>query len=287
MKLVLTSICFAGLVILSATASAERPGALIADPLPACPAPDPVAHSAADAALHLMIALGPQGADVLSPSLYRLSSSGRGIEFDPALPGVPERAKGLLEIAQRDDSVAEFLRRGQSLCEAYSQGFYPRFSQKALDVAATSPARPWCEGSLKSGTAVVSKGDANPFVTIGTPVARKFQPQSPRKECSAFFGPAQNRDFLLATLSSTARGEDVEYRLAMDPIPYTLSGPQYDVNNNQCGTKPNPYAIVITNQYADPSQANTWATRCVNGNQQWGQFSNEVQVTVNGIVFTV
>jgi hypothetical protein len=67
--------------------------------------------------------------------------------------------------------------------------------------------------------------------------------------------------------------------LDIDPIPYTQPGAYYDANGNSVGPQANPFSLVITNLYADPSHANQWATRVVNGVQQWGTFSNQISVT--------
>ncbi len=66
--------------------------------------------------------------------------------------------------------------------------------------------------------------------------------------------------------------------LDIDPIPYTQPGNQYDANGNQLGPQANPFSLVITNLYADPSHQNQWATRTLNGVQQWGTFTTPVNV---------
>ena len=64
----------------------------------------------------------------------------------------------------------------------------------------------------------------------------------------------------------------------IDPIPYTQPAAYYDANNNLVGPQANPFALVITNLYADPGHAGQWATRTVSGVQQWGTFSTAVSV---------
>jgi hypothetical protein len=64
----------------------------------------------------------------------------------------------------------------------------------------------------------------------------------------------------------------------IDPIPYTQPGAYYDPSGNPIGPQTNPYALTITNLYADPSHAGQWATRTVSGVQQWGTFSTPVNV---------
>jgi hypothetical protein len=73
----------------------------------------------------------------------------------------------------------------------------------------------------------------------------------------------------------------------IDPIPYTQPGDYYDPSGQLVGLQTNPYTLVITQLYADPSHAGQWATRVVNGVQQWGTFSNSVSIvgyTVYGYV---
>lgn len=64
----------------------------------------------------------------------------------------------------------------------------------------------------------------------------------------------------------------------IDPIPYAQPGDYYDANGNQVGPQANPFSLVITDVYADPTHANQWATRTVAGVQQWGTFSLPISV---------
>ena len=64
----------------------------------------------------------------------------------------------------------------------------------------------------------------------------------------------------------------------IDPIPYTQPGAYYDTSNTLVGAQANPFALVITNLYADASHAGQWATRTISGVQQWGTFSTPVSV---------
>ncbi len=64
----------------------------------------------------------------------------------------------------------------------------------------------------------------------------------------------------------------------IDPIPYTQPGDFYDTSGSQVGPQANPFNLIITNLYADPSHANQWATRTLNGLQQWGTFSLPINV---------
>jgi hypothetical protein len=66
--------------------------------------------------------------------------------------------------------------------------------------------------------------------------------------------------------------------LDIDPIPYAQPGAYYDANGNLVGPQANPFALVITNLYADPGHQGQWATRTVSGVQQWGTFTTAVNV---------
>jgi hypothetical protein len=75
--------------------------------------------------------------------------------------------------------------------------------------------------------------------------------------------------------------------LDIDPIPYTQPGSYYDANGNLVGPQANPFSLVITNSYADPSHAGQWATKVINGATSWGTFSTSatiVGMTVYGWV---
>jgi hypothetical protein len=62
----------------------------------------------------------------------------------------------------------------------------------------------------------------------------------------------------------------------VDPAPYTEPGQYYDTNNNPVGMQSNPFTIDSASLYATPDHAGQWATRTVNGVQQWGTFSTLV-----------
>ena len=64
--------------------------------------------------------------------------------------------------------------------------------------------------------------------------------------------------------------------IEIDPAPYSEPGAQYDVNNNILGTQANPFVINSNLLLADASHAGQWATRSVNGVQQWGTFSQAI-----------
>jgi hypothetical protein len=73
----------------------------------------------------------------------------------------------------------------------------------------------------------------------------------------------------------------------IDPIPYTQPDAYYDANGNAVGPQTNPFSLIVTNIYADPGHSGQWATRTVAGVQQWGTFTNAINVlgtTVYGYV---
>ena len=66
--------------------------------------------------------------------------------------------------------------------------------------------------------------------------------------------------------------------LMVDPIPYTQPGAYYDATGTSIGPQSNPFALLITSLYADPTHAGQWATRTILGVQEWGTFSKPVTV---------
>lgn len=66
--------------------------------------------------------------------------------------------------------------------------------------------------------------------------------------------------------------------IQIDPIPYAQPADYYDSSGIVVGPQANPFALTVTNLYADPSHAGQWATRTVGGVQQWGTFSHPVNV---------
>ena len=61
--------------------------------------------------------------------------------------------------------------------------------------------------------------------------------------------------------------------MIIDPVPYAEPGSQFDPNSNLLGTQANPFVINANLLLADATHASQWATRTVNGVQQWGTFS--------------
>jgi hypothetical protein len=65
--------------------------------------------------------------------------------------------------------------------------------------------------------------------------------------------------------------------LQIDPIPYAEPGSYYDTTGNLVGTQANPFAIAGS-LYAVAAHQSQWATRTVNGVQEWGTFATPVTI---------
>ena len=106
--------------------------------------------------------------------------------------------------------------------------------------------------------------------------------------CSPFNGPGggTTNPYLVITLNGspiTARQQNVGAQcqngctstIVLDPIAYTIPGPQYDVNNNLLGPQVNPFSLDPTDTYADPTHYMQFST---NPNAQYGTFSKTMVV---------
>ncbi|MCL2450301.1 MAG: hypothetical protein FWD17_15245, partial [Polyangiaceae bacterium] len=58
--------------------------------------------------------------------------------------------------------------------------------------------------------------------------------------------------------------------IVLDPIAYTLPGPQYDSNDSLLGPQNNPFQLDPTDVYADPSHYMEFST---NPSAQYGRFA--------------
>lgn len=115
-------------------------------------------------------------------------------------------------------------------------------------------------GSAYPATPFNGAGTSNPYLVVsvnGTPL-----------NWNSSNWPTQNCPY-----DSSCNGA-----LDIDPIAYTQPGTYYDSSGNVVGPQSNPFSLVVTSLYADPSHAYQWATRVVNGVQQWGTFSTPVTV---------
>jgi hypothetical protein len=104
--------------------------------------------------------------------------------------------------------------------------------------------------------------------------------------CSPFQGPGGGtaNPYLVITLNGQtlgARQADVGAQcengctstIVVDPIAYTVPGPQMDQNNNVLGAQNNPFALDPTDLYADPTHQMQFST---NAAGQFGTFSKQL-----------
>jgi hypothetical protein len=70
----------------------------------------------------------------------------------------------------------------------------------------------------------------------------------------------------------------------IDPALYTLAGPQTDNTGALLGPQPNPFNLLMTQQYAHPDHQQQYAKHVVGGNPHSGQFLNPINV-LGSIVF--
>jgi hypothetical protein len=137
--------------------------------------------------------------------------------------------------------------------------------------------------NVPSGFFGVTGGTAN-----GQPIPNAHVPTSP------FNGVDGQNPYLLVSVNGTAQhwaygsfpavncynkpGSNCTSSMEIDPIPYAQPGAYYDSSGNMVGPQGNPFGLVVTSLYADSSHAGQWASRTVNGAQQWGTFSNPLNV---------
>ena len=113
-----------------------------------------------------------------------------------------------------------------------------------------------------------------------------FNPSSP------FNGPSGSNPYLVISMNGQKAtwaqfdkytyvncwqqpNETCEGQLEIDPIPYAEPGAYYDTTQQLVGTQTNPFSIVGS-LYATADHQGQWATRVVNGVQEWGTFSTPV-----------
>jgi hypothetical protein len=65
--------------------------------------------------------------------------------------------------------------------------------------------------------------------------------------------------------------------IEIDPVPYAEPGDYYN-STGVVGTQSNPFPITSTVLYSSPDHQGQWATRTVNGIQEWGTFSNPLSL---------
>jgi hypothetical protein len=136
---------------------------------------------------------------------------------------------------------------------------------------------------VPSGFFGVTGGSVN-----GETIKNAHEPTSP------FNGVDGQNPYLLVSINGTPQhwayetfpaincwnnpGDKCTSTMEIDPIPYAQPGAYYDANGNVVGPQTDPFALAVTSLYADSSHAGQWATRTVNGVQQWGTFSSPLNV---------
>jgi hypothetical protein len=125
------------------------------------------------------------------------------------------------------------------------------------------------------------------FSNFGSPnsVLSKFTGGSSAM-CSPFNGPGggTTNPYLIITQNGApvgARQQQVGAQcmngctstIVLDPIAYTIPGPQYDTSNNLLGPQNNPFTLDPTDIYADPTHYRQFST---NPSAQYGTFSKSM-----------
>ncbi|HXX66336.1 MAG TPA: hypothetical protein VEK07_04090 [Polyangiaceae bacterium] len=116
-----------------------------------------------------------------------------------------------------------------------------------------------------------SGGDSNPYLVI----AESVNGSSTALNWNSTSWPTEN-----CTTAACVGTLDI------DPIPYTQPAPYYNANG-LVGPEANPFTLVLTNIYADPSNEGDWATQVVSGVTHGGTFVTATTyfgVTVYGYV---
>jgi hypothetical protein len=191
-------------------------------------------------------------------------------------------------ITNSDGSVDHFTASGSALNK----------SQQAVSVSASSgPSNPdpWFN--------ILRYLQAWTFPTYGSNVYPKFQGATSNLgilhpgtwhghyavACSPFNGPggSKNPYFVLNNngssnvpawfqgVGSQSCNNGCSASFSADPVPYAEPGDYYDTSGNLVGTQANPFSIVGT-LYAVVDHESQWATRTVNGVQEWGMFVTPV-----------
>jgi hypothetical protein len=142
----------------------------------------------------------------------------------------------------------------------YWTAIYPKFQGSDLNVGAVNPGT-WHGRYAAACTPFNGPGgSSNPYFILNQSI--NGQPQS----FSAWFQGVGSQ--------SCNNGCTASFKV--DPAPYTEPGVYFDINNNPVGMQSNPFDLDPAYLYAVPDHASQWATRTVNGVQQWGTFSKPV-----------
>jgi hypothetical protein len=255
---------------------------------------------------------------ILASQRYTFGSGNSTIVFDTSDPQysyVPQAAKAALAIGQLDSSVAAFLVAGLQYSQHKTNGkLFPqivpiaalsnfKYPGNSNPIAVTSVRSDVVTGSLWCNTEDVHVVDTSSnesgfapineisYTLFASAPKAAYNTTGDTWPATPFNGSGAN-PYLVVSVNGTPLNWNSKSwptqtcsgstkctgTLDLDPIPYTQPGDYYDSSGNSVGPQANPYALVITNQFADPSHLGQWATRTVGGVQQWGTFSNPVNV---------
>jgi hypothetical protein len=142
----------------------------------------------------------------------------------------------------------------------YWTAMYPKFQGSDSNVGAVNPA-PW-HGHYAAACSPFNGpgGSSNPYFVLNQTINGQHQ------SFSAWF----------QGVGSQSCNNGCTASFQVDPAPYTEPGVYYDINNNPVGMQSNPFDLDPSSLFAVPDHASQWATRTVNGVQQWGTFSTPV-----------
>ncbi|MGA7119180.1 MAG: hypothetical protein WBY94_03735 [Polyangiaceae bacterium] len=140
----------------------------------------------------------------------------------------------------------------------------------------TLTSAPWCTSTAVTLSESVSAAEGQ---TIDN-ASESFTPYMGRTGSNPYLlvsinGTPQNWAFESFNPTNCWNNPSATCRSSMiiDPVPYAEPGAQFDPNSNLLGTQANPFVINANLLLADATHALQWATRSVNGVQQWGTFS--------------
>jgi hypothetical protein len=157
--------------------------------------------------------------------------------------------------------IMRYLQATTVFASTYGSTIYPKFT--AYDVNVGSNPGSW-HGRYTAACSPFNGpgGSANPYFILSQSIN----------------GVNQNMAAWFQGVGSQSCNNGCTATFSIDPIPYTQPGDYYDATGNIVGPQANPFNLIITNLYSDPSHAGQWATRTVNGVQHWGTFSNPINL---------
>jgi hypothetical protein len=175
-------------------------------------------------------------------------------------PGTPDPSFGILRYlnASWNGSAPTF--------PNYWTAIYPKFLGSDMNVGSPNPGS-WHGRYAAACTPFNGPGgSSNPYFVLSQTIN----------------GQHQNFSAWFQGVGSQSCNNGCTANFQVDPAPYTEPGAYFDINNNPVGMQSNPFALDPAYLYAVPDHASQWATRTVNGVQQWGTFSKAV--TMYGVL---